>query len=241
MQEKAVAEEKKIGMTETWLRKHRLQFIAATRHPMLKSIRDGTINLAFFKTWLAQDYLFVRALVPFVGSVLTKARKESDDSAHDIEVILKGMASLEDEILWFKKEADKWVSVFNWVGTHLRYQNGTSDFYSIRPSFLMFLENLRNENVEYIVAMTAFWAIESVYHESFSHCLEEGSKTPEEVKESCERWGNEGFGLYCQSLQNIVNRCSQKASEDELKKAELVLLRVLELEVEFWNMSYASV
>ncbi|KAE9591640.1 putative hem oxygenase-like, multi-helical [Lupinus albus] len=54
MQEKAVAEEKKIGMTETWLRKHRLQFIAATRHPMLKSIRDGTINLAFFKTWLVK-------------------------------------------------------------------------------------------------------------------------------------------------------------------------------------------
>jgi len=55
----------------------------------------------------AQDYLFVRAFVPFVASVLIKACKESDDS-DDVEVILGGMASLKDEILWFKREANKW-------------------------------------------------------------------------------------------------------------------------------------
>lgn len=56
----------------------------------------------------AQDYLFVRAFVPFVASVLIKACKESDDSATDVEVILGGMASLKDELSWFKREASKW-------------------------------------------------------------------------------------------------------------------------------------
>ena len=55
----------------------------------------------------AQDYLFVRSFVPFVASVLIKAWKESDDSS-DMEIILRGMASLEDEISWFKREASKW-------------------------------------------------------------------------------------------------------------------------------------
>ena len=41
----------------------------------------------------AQDYLFLRAFVPFVASVLVKDWKQSDDSA-DMEVILGGMASL---------------------------------------------------------------------------------------------------------------------------------------------------
>lgn len=54
-----------------------------------------------------QDYLFVRKFVPFVGSVLVKACKESDDES-DMEVILSGLASLNDEISWFKKEAAKW-------------------------------------------------------------------------------------------------------------------------------------
>lgn len=55
----------------------------------------------------AQDYLFVRAFVPFVASVLIKGWKESDDNS-DIDVILAGMAALNDEIAWFKKEASKW-------------------------------------------------------------------------------------------------------------------------------------
>ena len=41
----------------------------------------------------AQDYLFLRAFVPFVASVLVKDWKQSDDSA-DMEVILGGMAFL---------------------------------------------------------------------------------------------------------------------------------------------------
>lgn len=54
-----------------------------------------------------QDYVFVRAFVPFAASVLLKACKESDDGS-DMEVILGGVASLNDEIAWFKKEAFKW-------------------------------------------------------------------------------------------------------------------------------------
>lgn len=92
-----------------------------------------------------------------------------------------------------------------------------------------------SEDVEYSVAITAFWAIEAVYQESFAHCIEEGSKTPPQLKETCARWGNQDFGHYCQSIKNIVNRRLQMASDDELKKAELVFLSVLQLEVEFWK------
>ena len=103
------------------------------------------------------------------------------------------------------------------------------------------LESLMRPEVEYTVAITAFWAIEAVYQESFAHCLGEGSETPTELKETCARWGNEGFGQYCQSLQNIANWRLQKASDDELRKAEVALLSVLEHEVEFWNMSRGNV
>lgn len=94
-----------------------------------------------------------------------------------------------------------------------------------------------NLEVEYAVAITAFWAIEAVYQESFAHCLEESSRTPEELKETCQRWGNEGFGQYCKNLENIVNCCLQTASDEVISKAEVVFLRVLEHEVDFWNMS----
>ena len=99
-------------------------------------------------------------------------------------------------------------------------------------------------DVEYTVVMTAFWAIEAVYQESFAHCLEDGAKTPPELQETCQRWGNQGFGEYCSCLQNIANRrlemasvdLFKQASNEVVKKAEVALLSVLEHEIDFWNM-----
>ncbi|CAJ1940862.1 unnamed protein product [Sphenostylis stenocarpa] len=229
MEGKTRGEERKIGVIETWSRKHRLLFDGVTRHPLVLSIRDGSINIASFKKWLAQDYLFVRAFVPFVASVLIKAWKESDESG-DMEIILGGVASLENEIAWFKREASKWgVSLSEVVPQQAN------------KKYCGLLESLMNPEVGYTVAITAFWAIEAVYQESFAHCIEEGSKPPPELKETCERWGNEAFAKYCQSLQNIANRRLQKASDEELKKTEVMLLNVLEHEVDFWNMSQGNV
>ncbi|KAL5065513.1 hypothetical protein RYX36_027250 [Vicia faba] len=214
-----------IGKTEMWLRKHCPVYNSATKHPFILSIRDGTVESHTFKTWLAQDYLFVREFVPFVASVLIKACKESDVS-DDVEVMLGGIASLNDELSWFKKEAKKWDIQLSEVVP----QKENKDYCRL-------LGGLMSSDVGYTVALTAFWAIEVVYQESFASCVEEGSKTPVELKETCERWGNEGFGQYCQSLQKMVDRRLLKASDEEVKKAEVVFLSIVEHEVEFWNMS----
>lgn len=39
---------------EQWLRKHRLIYTGATRHPLILSIRDGTVHLSAFKRWLVK-------------------------------------------------------------------------------------------------------------------------------------------------------------------------------------------
>jgi formylaminopyrimidine deformylase / aminopyrimidine aminohydrolase len=48
----------------------------------------------------------VREFVAFVASVLLKCCKQADSS--DMEIILGGVASLSDELSWFKNEATKW-------------------------------------------------------------------------------------------------------------------------------------
>ncbi|KAM7280838.1 hypothetical protein ACFE04_007972 [Oxalis oulophora] len=227
-------EKKENRIIDTWLRKHHLIYAAATRHPFILTIRDGTIDLSAFKTWLAQDYLFVRESIPFVATVLAKAWKQSDDNHTDTEVILGGMASLNDEVAWFKNEASKW-------GIQL------TDVVPQKPnkSYCTFLESLMAPEIEYAMLITAFWAIEAVYQESFAHCLEDEAKIPDVLQGTCQRWGNDGFGQYCESLKRIANRHLElisdnllpKAHEDLLAKAETVFLRVLEHEVEFWNMS----
>ncbi|KAL5065512.1 hypothetical protein RYX36_027249 [Vicia faba] len=214
------------GMSEKWLRKHRSVYNSATKHPFILSIRNGTVQSHSFKTWLAQDYLFIREFLPFNASVMIKACKESDDSDDDVEVILGGIASLNDDISWFKREANKWDIHLSEVVP----QKANKDYCRL-------LESLMSSDVEYSVALTALWACGVVYQESLAYCIEEGSKTPLEWKKICEKWGTEGFGQYCQSLQKMVDRRLLKASDEEVKKAEVVFLRILEHEVEFWNMS----
>ncbi|KAL6535690.1 hypothetical protein OROMI_027064 [Orobanche minor] len=215
--------------TDTWLKKHSSIYLGATRHPFILCIRDGSVNLSSFKRWLGQDYIFVRAFVPFVASVLLKAWKESDDNA-DVDVILAGLAALNDEIAWFKTEALRWGVALESVVPQ-----------KVNLDYCRLLESLTSPEVDYTEAITSFWAIETVYQESFAHCLEEGSKTPESLKQTCHRWGNDGFRQYCRALKSIADRRLEKASDDKVAKYEVNLLGILEHEVEFWNMSRGTV
>ncbi|XP_031497548.1 bifunctional TENA-E protein [Nymphaea colorata] len=219
-----------MGITESWLQKHHESFVKATMHPFILSIKQGTINPSSFKTWLAQDYIFVREFVPFVASVLLKACKQvGDPDGCEMETILGGLASLHDEISWFKKEASKWdVSISGIVAQEPNRE------------YCRFLGNLMQPEVDYAACITAFWAIEMVYQTSFELCLEPGSKTPADLLETCQRWGNSSFKHYCSSLQSIADHCLEKAEEDVLREAEEAFVRVLHNEVGFWNMSYGD-
>lgn len=216
------------GIICKWLEEHSDLYYRATRHPFILSIRDGTVNTSFFKRWLTQDYIFVREFVLFTANLLLKASNESDDKS-DIDALLGGLASLNDEVLWFKREASKWeISLFNVAPL------------KANQDYCRFLQSLMLPETGYTTIIVAFWGIETVYQKCFSLCLEEGSNTPPELLETCQRWGNAEFGQYCYSLQKIATRCLERAPKDAVRKAEEAFLNVLEHEVNFWNMSTAD-
>lgn len=61
VRKKAVTEgvDCKIPVTEAWIRKHRLLYDGATRHPFIRSIRDGSVDFTSFKRWLVISPLFL--------------------------------------------------------------------------------------------------------------------------------------------------------------------------------------
>lgn len=97
-----------------------------------------------------------------------------------------------------------------------------------------------SSEVEYTVAITAFWAIETVYQNCFAYCVEDGgddSQISPELKNTFERWGSVEFRQYCSELRIVADRCLEQAPNSVRTKAEVAFLDVLEHEVEFWNMS----
>ncbi|KAG8063671.1 hypothetical protein GUJ93_ZPchr0003g17073 [Zizania palustris] len=215
---------KDTSTTAAWVARHRRLYERATRHPFTVSIHDGTVDLAAFRRWLGQDYMFVKEFVAFLASVLLKCCRQSEGS--DMEIILGGLASLSDELSWFKKEADKW-SV------------GLTEVSPLKSNTLYcrFLQSFSEPEISYTVAITTFWIIETVYQDSFALCIEEGNETPPELLGTCQRWGSHEFKQYCQSLQIIADRCLAEAPADVVRSAEEAFLRVLELEIGFWEMS----
>ncbi|GJN31252.1 hypothetical protein PR202_gb19627 [Eleusine coracana subsp. coracana] len=210
--------------TAAWMEKHREMYERATRHPFTVSIRDGAVDLSAFKRWLSQDYIFVREFVSFIASILFKCCKQGDGS--DMEIILGGVASISDELSWFKNEATKWGV----------------DLANVSPlesnlEYCRFLQSFTEQEISYALAVTTFWIIETVYQDSFGFCIEEGNKTPPELLGTCQRWGSPEFKQYCESLQRIVDRCLANAPADAVKSAEEGFTRVLELEIGFWEMS----
>lgn len=114
----------------------------------------------------------------------------------------------------------------------------TEDLYITGNDLVVrFLRSLTEPEISYAVAVTTFWTIETVYQDSFGFCIQDGNKTPPELLGTCQRWGSAGFRQYCQSLQSIVDRCLANAPADAVQSAEEAFVRVLELEIGFWDMS----
>ncbi|KAG0581215.1 hypothetical protein KC19_4G233300 [Ceratodon purpureus] len=212
------------SFTTDWLHQNHELYTAATNHTFIASIRDGTIDVINFKHWMEQDYHFVREFVRFVASVLLKVPRDSPEQ--DADVILGGLTALESEISWFRKEANFW-QIFLEKVTPLESNK----------EYCEFLKELEGTETPYPVAVVAFWMIELVYNASFMSCLEEGSKTPFELLSTVKRWGSLEFHQYVHSLQQLADKALENVSEAELKKAHEVCVRILELEIKFWDMA----
>lgn len=98
-----------------------------------------------------------------------------------------------------------------------------------------------SSEVEYVVALTVFCIMETAFYEGFAHCIEAGTKIPEELTEFCQRYGSDGFRRQCQALQKAANRLLEKSPNDVLSKAEVNLVKGLEHEIELWNVSRRNV
>lgn len=116
---------------------------AATRHPFLDAVREGTITDGAFDRWLCQDALFVADLLTFQARLLARAPCAAQGT------LVGGCAALVAELDWFAEQAavrglDLDVPA---LPTTLRYRN--------------LLQRL--DDAPYPAAVTALWVIERVY------------------------------------------------------------------------------
>jgi formylaminopyrimidine deformylase / aminopyrimidine aminohydrolase len=73
----------------------------ATHSPFLDALASGTLPAEPFRRWLAQDYLFARALMSYQATLLAKAPRDAHNA------LVAGLAALDSELAWFEGHASR--------------------------------------------------------------------------------------------------------------------------------------
>src|ERR1700719_4934459 len=78
------------------MRRHTAAWQAATVHPFLAGVRDGSLPEHSFDRWLAQDYLFAHTLVRAQSRIAATA------PLADVALLAGGVVATVGELGWFE-------------------------------------------------------------------------------------------------------------------------------------------
>ena len=188
----------------------------ATVHPFLDGVRDGSLSRDAFDRWLAQDHLFVGALVRAQAGILAGAPQA------DMAVLAGGVVALVDELAWFEAIADR-------RALHLDAMP-----LSAGREYAAFLLSLPSS--PYAVAAVSLWAVERAYLEAW----ETARPGHDDYKEFVEHWTVPAFKSYVEELERAADRALAEAVPADRDAAVEAFLTVARHEAAFWQMAFAG-
>jgi thiaminase len=153
---------------------------AATRHPFLDAVREGTIADEAFDRWLVQDSLFVADLLAFQARLLARAPRPAQ------QVLAAGCLALVDELDWFEVQGAQRALELNGVR---------------EPATQAYAELLADLDVaSFDDAITALWVLERVYLIAWTSAAPSTAKYAEFVA----HWTTPEFGQYVDALAALA-------------------------------------
>lgn len=183
---------------------------AATQHPFLVAVRDGTVRPAAFAAWLGQDHRFVCDLLAFQARLLARAPRYTQS------VLANGAVALVDELAWFEQQA-----ATRRIDLAAPARAATADYARLLG---------RLDQVAVEVALTALWAIERVYLDAWSFAAP-GALA---YREFVTHWTTPEFAAYVDALGEAADAALAGSTPPDL---HAVLGEVLAAETRFWDMA----
>jgi thiaminase/transcriptional activator TenA len=170
---------------------------AATRHPFLDAVRDGTVTNGAFDRWLRQDALFVADLLTFQSRLLGRAPRAAQG------VLVGGCAALVAELDWFSEQAAR---------------RGIDLDVPPLPTTLAYRDLLRRLDDEpYPAAVTALWVLERVYLLGWTSAAPAAAPLDEFV----EHWTTPDFASYVEGLGRLARADEHQSLIDEVLRLEV--------------------
>ena len=195
------------------LERHREAWRSATGHPFLEGVRDGSLGREAFTGWLVQDYLFVTDGLSFQARLIIHAPRR------DQALLIGGLAALEAELGWFEKQAETRSLALD------------APRHSTTRAYRDFLNGLDPE--PYAAQITALWALERTYLESWNNA----APGHPDYREFVDHWTTPEFTDYVAGLEEAAGAALEAAGESERERAKTAFVETVRLEREFWEMA----
>jgi formylaminopyrimidine deformylase / aminopyrimidine aminohydrolase len=198
------------------LTRHAAAWKAATVHPFLTCVRDGSVPADSFDRWLAQDYLFAQALVRAQSRIAAAA------PFADVGLLAGGVVAIVGELGWFEEMAARRGLALD------------APMHPTTRAYCDFLLALPYS--AYPAQITAIWALERTYLESW-----DGARPgAQPYRDFVERWTTDAFRSYVGDLQAAVDRQLETAVGEPAREAEEAIVWVAHYERGFWDMAMSG-
>ena len=198
------------------LTRHAAAWQAATVHPFLAGVRDGSVPEDSFDRWLAQDYRFAQALVRAQSRIAAAA------PFADVGLLAGGVVATVGELGWFREMAAR---------------RGLALDAPMHPTTRAYCDFLLAVTyAAYPAQITAIWALERTYLESW-----QGARPgAQPYREFVERWTTDAFRSYVGDLQTAVDRQLEASIGEPAREAEDAFVWVTHYERGFWDMAMSD-
>ncbi len=186
-------------------------------HPFLAAVADGSIDDEVFKTWMAQDYLYVRSAVPFLGILLARAPL-------DLRPMLgNSIVAFNNELELFRQQATD-------LGVSLTEEpSPTCHAFS---NFL--LATAYDQPFE--VGFTVLYAGEKAYLDAWKQ-IKSSQSTSSPYQQFIDNWTSEAFHGYVDWLAATLDELAATSSETVVRAMEEHFLTTARYEYLFWNIA----
>ena len=203
---------------EQLLHQHQHLWNAMLNHPFLKKTAEGTIEDKTFKTWMRQDYIFVREAIPFMAVLLAKAPVEMRS------MFVQIITGLEKELELFHKNAEA-------HGINLDNIEAAPTCHA----YIQFLMNVAYNN-SFEEGFTVLYTAEKAYMDSWM-AVKENLKGDSPWREFINNWTSEAFQQYVDWLAATLDEMAQGEPEQDLAKMEQLFKLTTRYEYNFWEMA----
>lgn len=194
---------------------------AMLQHPFLRMVADGSIPDEQFRTWIAQDYLFVQEFVPFLAVLLAKA------PAMLRPPLIDALATIKHELELFERQA----------AAHQILLADVQPTSSCRDYVQFFLSTAYAG--PFIDGFTVLYGIEKAYLDAWM-TVKQQQQTRSPWQDFIDNWANESFQQYVDWLGTTLDQLTAGQPTTELDRLARLFSVTVQYEQRFWQMAFGE-